>query len=66
MTVKQFEVKTIEFIEDNIAFVFPQKKDAMNALKKNPKATFMEGQDDECILIYNNKDIDLSRSIKRI
>ncbi len=66
MPVKPFQVKTVSIIEDSIAFVFTDKRHAMNALKKNPKASYMEGQDEEIILLYNNADIDFSKAIKRV
>ena len=65
MTVKPFAVKDLSIIEGNYAFLFKDKQAAMNALKKNPRASYMPGEEGEVVLVYASQDIDLTRAIKR-
>lgn len=66
MPVKPFTIDRISTIEEGIyGVVLNSKEEAMNCLKKNPRATVYPQDNGEYVLVYDSKDIDLKRAVVR-
>lgn len=66
MPAKPFEIESINTIQDGIyGVLLHNKQDAMNCLKKNPRAQVMEQDNGDWVLLYSQADIDLKRAVVR-
>jgi hypothetical protein len=59
-------IKRIVSMEDGtVAVAINDKAQAINLLKKNPRAVKVDGEDDEVILVYSIDDIDFFKAIRK-
>ena len=66
MPVKPFKPQRIALVDDNTyAVAFEDKDEALMCLRKNPRASCMELETGEWVLVYNATEIDLKRAVLR-